>query len=382
MTMRTRLLTTASLLVWISLGLTNAALSAGTETEGRARPRFINLGRTSLAAVTASSMSDDRAMDNIYYGVTNAFDDGVNWHNNINYSYWLPGQPDGGAWAEIRFDSPVTIRSVSVENAPPFTVRLWHADGELTRRTQDHLELEPPLEEVGRVRVIFELDRKKRTEIEEIRIIGLVPEGIEFKVGKPRVLASKRNFQRKATEEFRVWTQKWLAPDRKNVIERGDLIIHTYYCDDVAVCRVTVDKRDGSYKTTPLAAPVRIEEKDEEAAEEVNFVLFVSNQSSAINPVDIAVYIDGKLVVDEKFDVGGGRKSPQHNWKEFEFHLPKGRHKLRAISRNEKVELEKEFEIKQRHWAVVDFWYYPETHRNPTPRHFRFGFQDKPIYFQ
>lgn len=43
--------------------------------------------------------------------------------------------------------------------------------------------------------------------------------------------------------------------------------------------------------------------------------------------------------------------------------------------------LEKEFEIKDKHWAVVDYWYYPEAHYNPTPKQFSFDIQDKPIYF-
>src|SRR5687768_6548216 len=71
----------------------------------------INLARTSIAAVSASSVNGTRAMDNRFYGVVNAFDDGNNWHDNINYSYWLANH-GGNAVADVYFDVPVTVKSV------------------------------------------------------------------------------------------------------------------------------------------------------------------------------------------------------------------------------------------------------------------------------
>ena len=107
-----------------------------------------------------------------------------------------------------------------------------------------------------------------------------------------------------------------------------------------------------------------------------NFTLYVSNQSFKISKVDIQVKIDGKVVVSEYFYVGN-----QHNWKPFFFSLPKGTHTLEVRSDMENVNFTKQFEIKEKHWAVVAFWYYPKSHYEPTERHFTFNINDKPIYF-
>ena len=50
-------------------------------------------------------------MDDIHYGVLNAFDDGDNWHNGINYTYRLTSR-GSGEWIEVHFMRPVTVRSV------------------------------------------------------------------------------------------------------------------------------------------------------------------------------------------------------------------------------------------------------------------------------
>jgi hypothetical protein len=114
-----------------------------------------------------------------------------------------------------------------------------------------------------------------------------------------------------------------------------------------------------------------------------NFIFFVSNQSFAINPVDIVVHIDGKKAVDADFDVKG-KSVPQHNWIRHQFTLAPGRHRLTVKSVNGGASMEKEFEIKGKHWAVLDYWYYPKVTggARPTPKRFTFTIQDKPIGFQ
>ncbi|MDH4240726.1 MAG: hypothetical protein OEW48_14295 [Phycisphaerae bacterium] len=116
-----------------------------------------------------------------------------------------------------------------------------------------------------------------------------------------------------------------------------------------------------------------------EQDEKGNFTLYVSNQSFAISPVDITIHIDGKKAVDRKFDVGN-----QHNWIGHSFSLSKGEHKLVAVSKKGSARFEGKFEIKDKHWAVIDYCYYPDTSRGsgPTPKKFSFNIQDKPIYFQ
>ena len=114
-----------------------------------------------------------------------------------------------------------------------------------------------------------------------------------------------------------------------------------------------------------------------------NFVLYVSNQSFDVNPVDITVHIDGKKAIEGDFDVKGKRIA-QHNWIMHRFNLAPGRHRLTAKSKKGEASLQKEFEITDKHWAVIDYWYYPTLRggAGPTPRHFSFSVQDKPIGFQ
>jgi len=108
-----------------------------------------------------------------------------------------------------------------------------------------------------------------------------------------------------------------------------------------------------------------------------SFTLYVSNQSFAISPVDIQVEIDGEVVIREYFDVAN-----QHNWKAFKLSLSPGQHKLKVSSVKGNAELSKEFDVTDEHWAVVDYWYYPKSHYNPTPKKLTFDIQDTPIRFQ
>ena len=108
-----------------------------------------------------------------------------------------------------------------------------------------------------------------------------------------------------------------------------------------------------------------------------NFILYVSNQSFAINPVDIKVYIDDQVAVEQEFGVGN-----QHNWQAFQYSLPNGTHQLRVQSQKGQAKLQKEFEVKGKHWAVLGYWFYPDTHYEPTPKKFTFGVSDKPVYFE
>ncbi|MBN2138082.1 MAG: hypothetical protein JW720_09760 [Sedimentisphaerales bacterium] len=110
-----------------------------------------------------------------------------------------------------------------------------------------------------------------------------------------------------------------------------------------------------------------------------NFILYVANQSFDEDPVDITVRIDDAKAVDSDFYVGN-----QHNWVKHQFALAPGRHKLNALSKKGKTALETEFEITDKHWAVIDYWYYPKLTggAGPTPRHFSFLIQDTPIGFE
>ena len=110
-----------------------------------------------------------------------------------------------------------------------------------------------------------------------------------------------------------------------------------------------------------------------------NFTLYVSNQSFAISPVDITIHIDGKKAVEGDFDVGN-----QHNWVSHTFRLGKGTHELVAVSEKGAARINDQFQIEDRHWAVVDYRYYPKVTggAGPTPKQFSFNIQDKSMYFQ
>ena len=126
---------------------------------------------------------------------------------------------------------------------------------------------------------------------------------------------------------------------------------------------------------TPKLHPAHSELEDATG----NFHLFISDQSYAISPVDIRVSIDGRPVVEKSFDVGD-----QHNWQEFAFRLTPGQHKIVAISKRGDAKFEKTFEIDDKLWASLDYWYYPEPTGGASacPRHFSLHVSKEPIMFQ
>jgi hypothetical protein len=105
-----------------------------------------------------------------------------------------------------------------------------------------------------------------------------------------------------------------------------------------------------------------------------NFTLYVSNQSFAIDPVDVRVEIDGELVVSEYFKVGS-----QHSFKTFRLFLSKGTHRIHIWSEKGEANLTKEFELKDYDKGVVTYFYYPDTHYSPTPRQLHFEIHKGPL---
>lgn len=108
-----------------------------------------------------------------------------------------------------------------------------------------------------------------------------------------------------------------------------------------------------------------------------NFVVIVSSQSFAIDPVDITVSIDDKVAVSEFFYVGD-----QHNNKAFSFNLPEGSHRIGVSSVKGGASAEKDFEMTGKKWATVSYWYYTEKESNPTPKHFSINMLNEPPMFQ
>lgn len=107
-----------------------------------------------------------------------------------------------------------------------------------------------------------------------------------------------------------------------------------------------------------------------------NFTLYVSNQSIAMPLVDITVRIDGKLAVRDEFHVKG-KRILQHNWIKHVFVLKPGKHTLFATTKKGKAVLERKFEVKDKHWAVIDYSY----NRRTAKKLLLFRIKDERIMF-
>ena len=105
---------------------------------------------------------------------------------------------------------------------------------------------------------------------------------------------------------------------------------------------------------------------------EGNFVLYVSNVSYEINPVDMTVLIDGRKAVRSEFKASKADFIPR----EYRFSLAPGRHKLTVISQKGRAKLEEEFEVKDRHWAIIAYHYDSASEQKPR---LAFWVEDKPI---
>lgn len=86
-----------------------------------------------------------------------------------------------------------------------------------------------------------------------------------------------------------------------------------------------------------------------------NVTLRVSNQSFVVNPVDIAIAIDGEPAVRAEFDVAGEQPA-QHNWQTFRYRVPAGRHGLVASSTRGRARLETEFEVNGGIVVAIAHW--------------------------
>ena len=129
--------------------------------------------------------------------------------------------------------------------------------------------------------------------------------------------------------------------------------------------------------TACAAAPLDPSPRSDLLDPDGNVVLYVSNQSFAIDSVDIIVEIDGDEVISEDFEV-----ADQHNWKQFILRLAPGRHTLKARSSRGDAALEKTLVVTDEHWAVLNYWYSTEEYGHPPePKQFEFLIQDKPIVF-
>ncbi|MHC4471408.1 MAG: hypothetical protein ACYS99_10630 [Planctomycetota bacterium] len=229
--------------------------------EGTAKP--VNLARTGLAAVTASSVNGSRSLANGFYGIRNAFDDGQNEINGLKYTYWLTsGEPS--PWAEIRFDEPVSIASVFVTGGSSFTARLVYAKGgeRDLGPARGGLEVRTVEHGVRAVRLTFEGTGNLR--VDEIRVMGHTHRDGPLEVRTPRLILDGRQALIVAKEAYAEWRARELggSPDAK--VEEGEqAFVVTFRRDGVPVLRVVLDRATGETRTEALGRWVPIAEVED-----------------------------------------------------------------------------------------------------------------------
>ena len=85
-----------------------------------------------------------------------------------------------------------------------------------------------------------------------------------------------------------------------------------------------------------------------------NFSIYVSNQSSTLDPVDINVYIDGKPAIKQEFYWLNGS-----NHLIFQFQLDGEEHRLSATSVNGNISKDTTFNLTITPYSYISFWYEP-----------------------
>ena len=118
-----------------------------------------------------------------------------------------------------------------------------------------------------------------------------------------------------------------------------------------------------------------------EQNENANFILYVLN-TGEISPIDIKVYIDDDLKLDADFENenAGIVSIPPH--RTLYLALGEGIHTIKAISTAGETVLEQEFEIVDKHWAILGYEYWWGIGEELPPKHFEFTIRTDPIYFQ
>jgi len=101
--------------------------------------------------------------------------------------------------------------------------------------------------------------------------------------------------------------------------------------------------------------------------------VYVSNQSTEIDPVAVRITVDGQVVVEQEFEALG-----LHNWIPFELELTPGEHEVRAVAPDAGAELVETFLVEGEQWAVIAFWADPTGGEAPR---FTWRIQGEPVYF-
>ena len=108
-----------------------------------------------------------------------------------------------------------------------------------------------------------------------------------------------------------------------------------------------------------------------------NLIVYVSNQSFDIDPVDIQITFDRQPLIEGDFLVEG-----QHNWLRFDFGVEAGVHQLSANSSESPTQTVSIATGNDTRFAVVNFWYYPPGSGDPTGPELVVDVYDEQPYFE
>jgi len=267
--------------IFISVSIFNRGHAAEYEDA------LINLARTNLASVEASNVNGERAMDNPFHGILNAFDaDEGNRIKNHTYTDWLGG--GGNEWVDIRFSHTVKIKEIVAERAYPFSAVFYFEDGSEKKfgpaenitppwpeppdpsseqslisipywgkKADFRLSLEHAAFGVVKIRLIFINDLGQGTgniRVREIKVLGSTPVGTEYRVQDPSIVINERTSRLSSQERFDQWKLQLTKGVRAD-LQEDEASFKTVFrreSDQLELFRVIIDKNTGDATETPL----------------------------------------------------------------------------------------------------------------------------------
>jgi hypothetical protein len=175
--------------------------------------------------------------------------------------------PTGGGeaspWIDVAFDVPVTVTRIVVESGPAYTARLFmNKGGEVDFACNQGTATPPsPVHGVSRVRLAFQ--RQPRTQVNEVRVLGYVPPGVDYTVCTPRIPFTHDTAFTIAQEAFTNWRQALFVGVGPFIKETPEHYVVTHCLNGMPVFRSTIDKQTSEIESEALVKLAPIEPGDE-----------------------------------------------------------------------------------------------------------------------